>query len=507
MATADAKASELAGVPEHVWLRRGRGNALAAFRRAARSVPAYRAFLREHSIVPSDIRTFDDFLRLPTTSKENYLLRHDLVELMPGGRLDGACVVTRSSGYSGEPIFWPTLKRQSGKAILGMEAFYSLFGIAERLTLALVTFALSSHSAGQSIVDASLHVARKPRSRLTVATPGASVEETLDLVRHLSPRFEQTVIWGYPSLIHKIVVAGADSGTRWADLNAFAVCSGEGFGESWRRLMVGLLGGPPHPMRVSALYGSADAGLMGFDTPVSLLVRQLALDHRRLQEAIFRGRPPAAFVQFSPVERFFETVEGELTLTCWRAIPMIRYVVHDVGDVIPFSTLVAHLRSCGISLEDAARADGVAHHHIWPLPFLSCFGRSDGTVSVVGANVYPHTLQHVFAAHKQVSHFKLAVEQDAAGLSRLTVYVEWAGGELSVRTRQRFEHMLHAEVREALLQANWDYRGAMRDDPVSADPRIVLVPRGSGPFVDDADRWKRSYTYLPGERRDSNSGG
>jgi len=497
MAAADARRAGPADVPEHVWLQRGRDNALAVFRRAARTVPAYRAFLREHGIMPRDVRTFDDFLQLPTTSKESYLLKHDLASLMPGGKLDGTCMVTRSSGYSGQPIFWPRLKRQDYGGVLGLDAFYSLFGVASRSTLALVTFALGMHSAGQSLIDSSLRVARRPGNKLAIATPGASVKETLELVSHLSPRFEQTIIWGYPSLVHKIVVAGADSGIRWGDLNTFVICAGEGFSESWRRLVVGLLGGPPHPMRVCALYGSADAGLMGFDTPASLLARQLAFDQRNLQDCLFRGRPPLAFVQFSPVERFFESVEGELALTCWRAVPMLRYLLHDVGDVLPFSAVMECFRSCGISPEEAVVANGAIPQQVWRLPFLSCFGRSDGTVSVVGANVYPHTVQHVFSGHREVSHFKLAVEEDATGQTRLTVYVESVDDEPSIQATKHLERVLHDQVLDALLRGNWDYRGAMYDDPAAADPRIVIVPRGTGPFAEDSSRWKRSYTYAP----------
>lgn len=484
-------------VPEQVWTQRGQDKALAVFRRAARSVPAYRAFLKEHGIRPRDIRTFEDFQQLPATSKENYLLKHDLAELMPGGTLEGTCVVTRSSGYTGQPIFWPRAKRQDDGAVKGIMALYSLFDVGHKTTLALNTFSLGAHVGGQMCTDLSLRGARMPRNRLAFATPGASVEDTLEMVKHLSPRFEQTILWGYPSLVHKIVVTGAEAGIRWEELNTFAICGGEGFSEGWRRLMVSLLGGHPHPMRVCALYGSADGGLMGFDTPYSLLARQVAHDHESLQDRLFRGQPPLAFVQFNPIGRFFESVEGELALTCWQAIPMVRYILRDAGDVLSFSVLMEHFRSCGVDPDEATRANGILPQHVWRWPFLSCFGRSDGTVSVVGANVYPHTLQHVFSAHKEVSHFKLAVEDDAAGQSRLTVYVEWADGVPSPEAVQHFEQALHDQVVDALLRGNWDYRGAMRDDPTAADPRIVIVPHKSGPFAGDSGRWKRSYLHEP----------
>jgi phenylacetate-CoA ligase len=485
----------LADVPEHVWLQRGQANALATFRRAARTVPAYRAFLKEHGIRPRDIRTFDDFQQLPATSKENYLLKHDLAELMPGGRLDGTCVITRSSGYTGQPIFRPRLKRQDDGAVRGIGALYSLYDVAHKSTLALNTFSLGTHVAGQTVTDLSLRFGRMPGNRLAFATPGASVEDTIELASHLSPRFEQTIIWGYPSLILAIVKRGAESGIRWSDLNTSVIYGGEGCSEGWRRLMVDLLGGEPHPMRVASAYGSAEGGLMGFDTPISVLAKKAAHDDKKLHDCLFNGQPPLAFIQFSPVARFFETIDGELALTCWQAIPMVRYSLRDAGDVIPFSVVMDRFKSCGLEPGNLLQANHADPQSIWRWPFLSCFGRSDGTVSIVGANVYPHTLQHVFASRSEVSHFKLAVEDDAAGQSRLTVYVEWADGVPSPEAARRLERTLHEQVVGALLQGNWDYRGAMREDPAAADPRILILPKGSGPFAADSGRWKRAHVH------------
>jgi len=484
----------LAEVPEAVWTARGQANALATFRRAARTVPAYRAFLKEHGIRPRDVRTYEDFEQLPTTSKENYLLRYDLAELMSGGGLGDTYIITQSSGYSGQPLFWPRFKRQDDQPVKGMQALYSLYDVFRKSTLALNTFSLDTHVGGQCCTDFSLRVARGSRARLALATPGPSVEDTLELVTHLSRRFEQTILWGYPSLVHKIVVTGAEQGVQWSDLNTFVICAGEGFSEDWRRVMVGLLGCSPHPMRVGALYGSADGSLMGFDTPVSIATKQLAHDHKGLQSRVFRGQPPVAFVQFNPIGRFFESISGELALTCWQAVPMIRYVLHDIGDVLPFSTLMKHLECAGMQPDDTLADLGIQRERVWQWPFLSCFGRSDGTVSILGANVYPHALQHVFAVHREAAHFKLAVDEDAGGSGRLTVYVEWADGVPPPEVSRRLECVLHDEVLQALLARNADYRTSFHEDPDACDPRIVVVAAGTGPFASDAGRWKRAYT-------------
>ena len=486
----------MADVPEHVWLQRGQANALATFRRAARTVPAYRAFLKEHGVQPRDIQTFEDFQQLPTTSKEDYLLKHDLPELMPRGKLDGSFVITTSSGSTGEPLFWPRLKRQDDGALRGLQAYYSLFDIRTKSTLLLVTVSLGLHVAGQCMTDLSLRIARMPGNRITVATPGCSVEDTLEIMAHLSPRFDQTIVVAYPSFIQQAVAAGAERGIRWPDLNVFVLTGGESWSEDWREFMIDSLGGPPHPMRVTGVYGSADGGgIMGFETPLSVLARRLAHGRNQVRQCLFGGLPEAAFVQFNPMGKFFEVVDvaGELALTCWQAVPLIRYTLHDVGDVLPFSVVMERIRHCSIDPEILLHDRGVASQQVWQWPFLSCFGRSDGVVSVANANVYPHSLQHIFAAHSEVSHFKLAVEGGGGSNNRFIVYVESAKSrDLSSGAKERLEHTLHDEVKAALLKASSDYREALVEAPDVADPRIVVVPHGTGPFAADAGRQKRS---------------
>jgi len=73
----------------------------------AASVPAYRAFLAEHSIDPATIQTFGDFQKLPQTNKKNYQLRYPLAELCRDGRLESCDFIAVSSGSTGKPTFWP----------------------------------------------------------------------------------------------------------------------------------------------------------------------------------------------------------------------------------------------------------------------------------------------------------------------------------------------------------------------------------------------------------------
>src|SRR5580692_6069481 len=82
-------------------------SALELFRDAARTVPAYAAFLRAAGIDPDTIRSPADFDQLPLLTKDTYHRRYALPELCRGGRLDACDMIAVSSGSSGTPTVWP----------------------------------------------------------------------------------------------------------------------------------------------------------------------------------------------------------------------------------------------------------------------------------------------------------------------------------------------------------------------------------------------------------------
>ena len=89
--------------------RLGQRKAMGLFREASTKVAAYRRFLEEHGVDPAAVRSFADFQALPMLDKSNYLVpnREQLQDLLVGGRITDYYAIGRSSGYSGEPLFWP----------------------------------------------------------------------------------------------------------------------------------------------------------------------------------------------------------------------------------------------------------------------------------------------------------------------------------------------------------------------------------------------------------------
>src|SRR5207237_7283901 len=86
---------------------RAEQSVLALFASVAREVPAYAAFLADHGVDPTTIRTIQDFQHLPLVDKHNYVYEYPLAELCRGGGLGDCDMFAVSSGSTGQPTVWP----------------------------------------------------------------------------------------------------------------------------------------------------------------------------------------------------------------------------------------------------------------------------------------------------------------------------------------------------------------------------------------------------------------
>ncbi|MFC7650138.1 hypothetical protein ACFQX6_64735 [Streptosporangium lutulentum] len=71
------------------------------FHRGAVSVPAYGAFLAEHGVTADQVKTYEDFVRLPLTTKDNCTRPHPLPGLCRNGTIGD--MIALSSGSTGTP--------------------------------------------------------------------------------------------------------------------------------------------------------------------------------------------------------------------------------------------------------------------------------------------------------------------------------------------------------------------------------------------------------------------
>jgi phenylacetate-CoA ligase len=422
--------------------------ALALFHRAAVEVPAYGAFLRERGVEPSSVRTPDDFRRLPLVTKDDYVRRYPLPARCRGGRLSDYDIVAVSSGSTGEPTFWPrAMSDELGVVRRFEQVFHDNFYADLRATLAVVCFPLGTWVGGLFTTSACRHLAAKGYP-ITAVAPGNNRAEILRVVRELAPMFEQTVLLGYPPFLKDVVDAGLDEGLPWPEYGVKLVLAGEVVSEDWRDLMAERAGLRDRLRDAASLYGTADAGVLGNETPLSVAARRFLAREPRAARAIFgRSRLPT-LVQYDPFERYFEEHEGTLVFSCEGGAPLVRYHISDEGGVLPYAALLERLKAFGFDAEAAARRGGT--RGVRPLPFAYVFGRSHFAVSFYGAKVFPDAvavgLEQPSTRAFVTGKFVLEVREGVGRAAELRVAVE-----LSPRGEAEPEGPLADAVADAVL--------------------------------------------------------
>ena len=451
------------------------GHAFGLFHRAAKDVPAYRKFLAERGMNPDATLDIRDFSHVPLTGKANYMQAFPLSERCWGGRVDACDRVAVSSGSTGAPMFWPrSACHEAEVAVRFEQVFRDGFQAHRRTTLGVICFALGNWVGGIYTASCLWLLAQKGY-RLTVATPGNNKAEIIRVVRELAPCYEQTVLLGYPPFVKDVIDGGVEAGIDWSGYRVKTVFAGEVFSEEWRTL-ISRRTGSQHPCYDSAsLYGTADGGVLGNETPLSIAIRRfLAARPEAARELFGESRLPT-LVQYDPYSRYFECHEGTLVVTGDNGVPLIRYHIADKGGVLTYAEMRAFLRDHGA--ESLAEFGLDESREVRNLPFVYVFGRADFTISYYGANIYPENvtvgLEKPELMALVTGKFVLEAPEAESGDKRLVLTVELAHG---VTADAALAAKIAETVRRELLRLNSEFAHYTPADKQL--PVVILRPFG-----------------------------
>jgi len=458
----------------------GFAEALRLFRAVSRDVPAYRALLEEHRIDPARVASSADFAQLPLLDKKNYVKRFSLDELVLGGKLTRCDFFAVSSGSTGEPTFWPRAQADELPVAVRFEqVFRDAFRAHERRTLAVVCFALGTWVGGMFTAACMRHLSAKGYPIVT-ATPGNKIDEILRVVQRLAPQFEQTVLLGYPPFLKEVVDAGRAQKIDWSRFDVKLVMAGEVFSETWRDLVAERLGGG-EPLRFAAsIYGTADAGVLAQETPVSIAIRRFLAARPEAATALFGDTRMPTLCQYDPAARYFECVEvegkgGSLAFSGWNGVPLLRYHIADRGGILSYEAMIARLRDLGADpVAEVMETGGPSPRR---QPFVWVFGRTDFTVSFFGANVFPETislgLEQREVRGRVTGKFVMEVKEGLADKPRLTIAVELAAGASG---DAEFGETVAAAILAQLRRLNSEFANYVPAE--FQHPLVTLYPMG-----------------------------
>ncbi|MGA7937644.1 MAG: phenylacetate--CoA ligase family protein [Kovacikia sp.] len=458
---------------------------LALFQRVVASVPAYAAFLQEQGVDPATVQTLSDFQQLPLTTKQNYLQPYSLAQLCRDGKLESCDMIAVSSGSTGQPSFWlRSLTDELQIATRFEQVFCDSFAADRRRTLAVICFALGTWVGGMYTADCCRHLASKGYP-LTVITPGNNKAEIFRVIQALAPEFEQTVLLGYPPFLKDVIDSGIAQGIAWNQYHIKWVMAGEVFSEEWRSL-VGDRVGSSNPCYDSAsLYGTADAGVLGNETPLSICIRRWLATHPEIAHRLFGESRLPTLVQYDPCVRFFEAQDGTLLFSGDNGIPLIRYHISDNGGIISYNDMLQFLSEQGFDpiealnnalfskpsdnspdllpstsseMDSPISSPSSNIRGIHPLPFVYIFGRSHFTVSYFGANIYPENvtigLEQSPICDWVTGKFVMQVKEDEDRNEFLSIVVELSPG---VRASEEIRGAIAKAIQHQLCRLNSEF--------------------------------------------------
>lgn len=431
---------------------------LDLFRRTCENVPAYKKFLDEHNIDAASIRTLKDFQTLPFVTKDNYVRKYPIAEVCREGDLSNLDFVSVSSGSTGTPTFW---MRDAVDEINISARFEQVleecFIPQAKNNLCVICFPLGTWVGGMFTTNCVRFLSMKGH-KLTLLTPGNNKEEILRVVSEFAFNFDRVILFGYPPFLKDVVDTGIARGIDWKKFDNKLVMAGEVISEEWRSLISERLGIKDEALSFSSLYGTADAGVLGNETPLTIKIRKFFAKHPELSKKIFGQSRLPTLCQYDPFSRYFEVHEGTLLFTGDSGIPLIRYHIADNGGVYSFDEMISILNKEGYDVLSEIKNE-YPGLKVRNLPFVYVFGRSMFTLSYFGANIYPENISiglEAEAINKFVTgKYVMQILEDENRNLHFKITVELA---LGIEPYEDLRMAIGNSILESILRINSEYK-------------------------------------------------
>jgi phenylacetate-CoA ligase len=366
---------------------------LKIFKETAASVPAYKLFLKKHSIDPKAIRTPADLNKVPVVTKDSYLRAFPLSKLCKHGTLAHSLVFTATSGSTGEPYYFPRFEKIDREYSILAEYYLSQNKLSiEGPTLVVICFGMGVWIGGLITYQAFEAASRENGYPLSIITPGTNKEEILNALAKLAPNFSQTILIGYPPFAKDLIDEAIEKKINLSKLNLRLMFAAESFSENFRDYL-GKKANIDNIYRDTLnIYGSADIGAMAWETGASILIKRILAKDKKLYADFFpsTSRMPT-LAQYNPHFITFESIDGSIALSAENALPLVRYSIGDQGGVMSFNNVNKKLAQYGYDLRLLAKKAGIVS--IPELPFVYVYERKDFSTKLYGAIIFPEYIK------------------------------------------------------------------------------------------------------------------
>ncbi|MBI4983635.1 hypothetical protein HZC32_03250 [Candidatus Woesearchaeota archaeon] len=474
--------------------------AVHMFKIAAEETPAYRKYLQKHKINPKKSLSIQDFDHLvPPTDKASYIKKFDFEERCREGHLPKHGNVDESGGTSGKATNWIRNLNEEEALFKAIRFEYNYVFDGEQKDY----FVISAWSTGPWATG--IKFCELMERLALVKNTATDSNDIIDTLKMFGKK-RNYLIGGYPPFIKNLLEDYKDK-INWKEYNIDLVTGGEGVPLEWVYYVKKML----RPgAKVISSYGASDIDIgIGFETPFCFFVRELAAENEKLRIELFgKDELPMVF-QYNPTLHYIKPSsrhyirqiknsegreEFEITLLDKNAAaPKIKYNLHDEGRVFSYFKLIEALeKHHPLYLKEFSHRGGQIKN-LLHLPFLCIFGRSDGTLSFDGANVFPDQIEEGILKNKELARithrFKMEKKYDSKHNVQFHIYIELKKG---FKPSQELKEKYLKSILTGLQEINPDFRESYSKNK-TLRPYLSLRLFGHPLFKGDEAKAKNIY--------------
>jgi phenylacetate-CoA ligase len=459
------------------WMKEQERQMLWLFQQAAKRVPAYKDFLKKHKINPLHIKTMADFARVPETTKDNYLRAYPLNKLVWDGSLDESFVFAATSGTTGAPVYFPRSHELEWQSSIVHELFLNQRKQQKgKPVLVVICFGMGVWIGGLLTYKA-FDLIGKKHDRISIITPGINKEEIINALEKLAPMYGEVVLVGYPPFIKDLIDEATHKKINLTKLNMRVILAAENITEGFRDYVVRKTGIANKYLDIMNIYGSADIGTMAFETPLSILLREICAKKPELFAELFpTSNKNPTLVQYIPSFIGFEAPENHILLSGNNSVPLIRYAIGDHGGVFSWNTMKAICAKHGVDIAKEAKHARI-DAHLYELPFVHIFERVDLSTKLYGAIINPgpirQALEQRSLEESLTGKFTMMTKQTEKLDQYLEIHIELKQGVVESALLKEETTTL---IVEHLLAKNAEYRNNYSMIPEKVTPKLVFWP-------------------------------
>ena len=382
----------------------------ATVNRVYQEVPFYRHAFQEIGLTPSDIKTLDDIVKLPFTTK------NDLRDNYPYGLfavpLSEVIRIHASSGTTGKPTVVGYTRKDLGVWAEVMARALTCCGATKTSKIQ------NAYGYGLFTGGLGVHYGAELLGASVIPVSGGHTKRQIMIMKD----FGSTILTCTPSYALHLAEVMEEMGVSKDDLGLTGGLFGaEPCSENLRSQIEARLG-----IKALDIYGISEVIGPG------VAVECDAKDGLHIWEDHFL----AEIVDPETGEQLPPGSYGELVITTLtkEALPMIRYRTRDITRIIP----------------DRACSCGRTH-----IKIDRCQGRTDDMLVVRGVNVFPSQIEEVLFRVSHTKPFYVIIVDRKGQLDKIEVWVEVSDDVFSdeIRKLESLEYEIQQEI-EAVLNIN-----------------------------------------------------